>query len=1028
MPINQMFPRTACGLLEVNSTATKAEIDKAYKKLALKFHPDKNAHIAEAAKEAFQLIQEAKEVLTNATRPFYKLEESPFQEEKQKALAAKAELRKKQFFRRRMSTEDWPSEREEKKREQNNGENVAESMRWGAFFGNQGQWVCQTCDKSCMVLRDVNMCDFCGHSLKLHTGPGHSLHLPGDYCGGFMMKLKSEKCACGCPCSSHKCVFTKAGSATPRKGGSTNNSSTPRREKAERSGSGGGAQKQETSCDESTARGSKTEATDEAPKPFVHTPFNLYGMNAEAPGGPRLGTVFEAGNSCEEVTPSDENVSAEVNNDSHANRNAPSSTPRKAAAGSQGYAQRYNVTPPSMQRDDTPADDDSSPDSAKGRKWEPAAAKYGGKYMAGGSSSSTSGAKPAGRKVPKLRPSVQPFQSGLRGKHAMSCEGESKEKGEEKQEDKKTSKPTPRNAGSMGPTPRGGTTDQKHFGMMGDLQDMAREVLGGEFNLATGRTPRIPREKHTSNSPPGADDGSPGNPGPTINWGTFGHRPSVVNEGSPKSSKDAPSAETTAPTASQDSFSRKSSNRKSSSRTSSMERKKDEVHTEVSRKCGQDAPRAHTNAEQPAISAVERAFLSAQSKIEKNEKKDAPGGWSRKPLPKAERKQSKTAAEETTPSTLTPRSSIGGGSDRSSNVTPLQKQKPVSENEKQQSLERNRREKTAGNKSSPRKTTADANKNASAGIQKKNVDKQSPATVENQTISAQSSSVGSKESSPNRESDEGIGDERKRRKTFSLFFIDSEDGKNRNNSKEATKATTSYASKVSPRRPGAPKLSARQQYCAPRGEGEPGGQGNFEDSHVIKVGDDLLENTNSLFSSHFNWDERNGGGAAGAAKTGHAVDEKERSVAQHIPMGGFITSAHANSSPGKIASPGKQAATPSSRRAQASYPLSSPTRAAEDAVRTPVDVDASPGSLQRREERLRRGAAAATAELPGRKSSIYDNVRSSGYSTTLKLKKQAGAAEDNSPRKDRTPKTSANAGNAKNAAESKFGRLLKKYG
>ena len=50
------------------------------------------------AKEAFQLIQEAKEVLTNATRPFYKLEESPFQEEKQKALAAKAELRKKQFF------------------------------------------------------------------------------------------------------------------------------------------------------------------------------------------------------------------------------------------------------------------------------------------------------------------------------------------------------------------------------------------------------------------------------------------------------------------------------------------------------------------------------------------------------------------------------------------------------------------------------------------------------------------------------------------------------------------------------------------------------------------------------------------------------------------------------------------------------------------------------------------------------------------------------------------------------------------
>ena len=37
-----MLARTACGILEVGAEATREEIMSAYKKLALKFHPDKN--------------------------------------------------------------------------------------------------------------------------------------------------------------------------------------------------------------------------------------------------------------------------------------------------------------------------------------------------------------------------------------------------------------------------------------------------------------------------------------------------------------------------------------------------------------------------------------------------------------------------------------------------------------------------------------------------------------------------------------------------------------------------------------------------------------------------------------------------------------------------------------------------------------------------------------------------------------------------------------------------------------------------
>ena len=49
-------------LLGVNRTSTTTEIKKAYKKLANKYHPDRND--SDEAKEKFQLIQEAYDVIS----------------------------------------------------------------------------------------------------------------------------------------------------------------------------------------------------------------------------------------------------------------------------------------------------------------------------------------------------------------------------------------------------------------------------------------------------------------------------------------------------------------------------------------------------------------------------------------------------------------------------------------------------------------------------------------------------------------------------------------------------------------------------------------------------------------------------------------------------------------------------------------------------------------------------------------------------------------------------------------------------
>lgn len=68
-------------VLEVDRDADDATIKVAYRKLALRWHPDKNLDNPDEAKSRFQIIQQAYEVLSDAQeRAWYVVELDCFQD------------------------------------------------------------------------------------------------------------------------------------------------------------------------------------------------------------------------------------------------------------------------------------------------------------------------------------------------------------------------------------------------------------------------------------------------------------------------------------------------------------------------------------------------------------------------------------------------------------------------------------------------------------------------------------------------------------------------------------------------------------------------------------------------------------------------------------------------------------------------------------------------------------------------------------------------------------------------------------
>lgn len=58
-------------ILGVAKTATQADVKKAYRKLALRWHPDKNADNKDEAEKFFKKINEAYQVLSDQVCPYF---------------------------------------------------------------------------------------------------------------------------------------------------------------------------------------------------------------------------------------------------------------------------------------------------------------------------------------------------------------------------------------------------------------------------------------------------------------------------------------------------------------------------------------------------------------------------------------------------------------------------------------------------------------------------------------------------------------------------------------------------------------------------------------------------------------------------------------------------------------------------------------------------------------------------------------------------------------------------------------------